>query len=82
MFVFSDDISPSRMHCLIRILLQLGRFVSVYFFLCSVFLLRASGGVPWGEVVSWYCHQHQQELTSEEDLSNMQKLVNQVGIAR
>lgn len=36
------------------------------------------GGLPWGEVVSWYCNQHQQELTSEEDLSNMQKLVNQV----
>eukprot|EP00903_Cladosiphon_okamuranus_P008448 g8117.t1 len=36
------------------------------------------GGLPWGEVVSWYCHQHQQELTAEEDLSNMQKLVNQV----
>lgn len=37
-----------------------------------------TGGLPWGEVVSWYCHQHQQELTSEENLSNMQRLVNQV----
>ena len=40
--------------------------------------VNVTGGLPWGEVVSWYCHQHQQELTSEEDLSNMQKLVNQV----
>ena len=37
------------------------------------------GALQWKEVVLWYCHQHQEELTSEEDLSNMQKLVNQVG---
>ncbi|CAM9631186.1 unnamed protein product [Ascophyllum nodosum] len=36
------------------------------------------GALQWKEVVLWYCHQHQEELTSEEDLSNMQKLVNQV----
>lgn len=36
--------------------------------------------MPWKEVVSWYCHQHQQELTSVEDLSNMEKLVNQVRV--
>lgn len=35
-------------------------------------------GVPWKQLVAWYCHQHEEELTSEEDLSNMQKLVNQV----
>lgn len=44
----------------------------------AFFRSSAKGGLPWGEVVSWYCNQHQQELTSEEDLSNMQKLVNQV----
>lgn len=63
----------------------------ILFFLCIFFRLSffhgptatciyssAKGGLPWGDVVSWYCNQHQQELTSEEDLSNMQKLVNQV----
>lgn len=38
------------------------------------------GALRWKEAVSWYCHQHQDDLASEEDLSNMQKLVNQVKV--
>ncbi|CAM9759412.1 unnamed protein product [Discosporangium mesarthrocarpum] len=36
------------------------------------------GGVLWKDVVAWYCQQHESELSTSEDLAQMQKLVSQV----
>ncbi|CAM9936980.1 unnamed protein product [Choristocarpus tenellus] len=35
-------------------------------------------GMLWKDVVTWYCQQHQAELSREDDLYQMQKLVSQV----